>query len=144
AVKICRSFRRPLFSYPLVGLPRPNFGTLLECGHTSALSKREHVRAPEKLFRQAQQSLRALAILSIHEHQSAVVRFSNLTAQWQSNSGAFRFRGKERNEEIGGGHDAGTFLFNKDLDAISFLTPTERDVSVRFNRGINSVVQKID
>src|SRR6266404_6883882 len=103
----------------------------------SPLSKREHVRAPQKLFRQAQQSLRALAILSIHEHQGSVMSFSNLTAQWQTNPRALGLRGKERNEEISGVHDPGTVVFNKDLNAISFLTPPERDVSMRFKRGIN-------
>jgi hypothetical protein len=88
--------------------------------------------------------LRALTILSIHEYQSAVVRFGNLTAQWQANAGALRFRGKERNEEIGWVHDPWTFVFNKDLNAISFLTPAERNVPLRFKRGINSVVQQID
>ena len=110
----------------------------------SPLSKRELVRALQKLFRQAQQSLRALAILSIHEHQSSVVGFSNLTAQWQTNPRALGLRGKERNEEISGVHDAGTFVFNKDLNAGSFFTPRERDVSMRFKRGINGVVHEID
>src|SRR5438477_9910175 len=96
------------------------------------------------LARQTQQSLRALAILSIHEHQSSVVGFSNLTAQWQTNPRALGLRGKERNEEISGVHDPGTVVFNKDLNAISFLTPPERDVSMRFKRGINGVVHQID
>src|SRR6516162_4097512 len=104
----------------------------------------EHICTAEKLFRQAQQSLCALAILSIHEHQGAVVRFSNLTAQWQPNAGAVWLRGKERNEEIGGVHNAGTFVFNKDLKAISFLTPPKCDISMGFKRGINCVVQQID
>ena len=108
------------------------------------LSKREHVRALQKLFRQAQQSLRALALLSIHEHQSSVVGFSDLTAQWQTNPRALGLRRKEWNEEISGVHDAGTFVFNKDLNAISFLTPSGRDVSMRFKRGIHSVVHQID
>ena len=59
-------------------------------------------------------------------------------------SRAVGLRGKERNEEIGGVHDAGTFVFNKDLNAISFLTPAKRDVSMCFKRGINSVVHQID
>jgi hypothetical protein len=88
--------------------------------------------------------LRALAILSIHEHQSSVVGFSNLTAQWETNPRALGLRGKEWNEEISGIHDPGTVVFNKDLNAISFLTPPERDVSMRFKRGINGVVHQID
>jgi hypothetical protein len=43
------------------------------------LSKRERVRALERLFRQAQQSLRALAALSVHKHKCSVMRFGNLT-----------------------------------------------------------------
>jgi len=110
----------------------------------SPVSKREHVRALQKLFRKPQQSLCALAILSIHEHQSSVVSFSNLTAQWQANPRALGFRGKEGNEQISGVHDPGTFVFNEDLNAISFLTPPERYVSVRFKRGVNGVVHQID
>jgi hypothetical protein len=88
--------------------------------------------------------LHALAIVSVHEHQSAVVGFGNLTAQWQTNSRPVRLGGKERNEQIGGVHDPGTFVFHKDLNAISFLTPAKRDVSICFKRGINSIVQQID
>ena len=110
----------------------------------SPLSEREHVRALQKLFRQAQQSLHALAIVSVHEHQRAVVCFSNLTAQRETNSRTVGLRGKERNEEICGVHDAGTFVFHKDLNAISFLMPAKRDVSLCFKRGINSVVHQID
>src|SRR5262249_48891008 len=112
---------------PLPGLRRPKFGTVLE-----------------KLLGQAQQSLRALAIFSIHERQSAVMRFGNLAAQWQPDPGTFLFRGKKRNEEISWIHDARTFVFNDDLHAISFLAPANRDVSAHFQRGINSVVQQID
>ena len=100
--------------------------------------------ALQKLFRQTQQSLRALPIRPIREHQSSVVGFSNLTAQWQTNPRALGLRGKEWNEEISGVHDPGTFVFNKDLNAISFLTPPERDVSMRFKRGVNGVVHQID
>src|SRR5215510_16116483 len=106
-------------------------------------SKRERVRALEELFRKTQQSLCALAILSVHEHQSAIVRFGNLTAQWQPYAGAVRFRGKKRNEQIGGIHDAGTFVFNKDLDTISFLAPAKRNVAMCFKCGIDGVVQQI-
>src|SRR5207247_6548594 len=106
--------------------------------------KRRHATGLQKLFRQTQQSLCALAILPIHEHQSSVVGFSNLTAQWQTNPRALGLRGKEWNEEISGVHDPGTFVFDKDLNAISFLTPPERDVSVRFKRGISRVVHQID
>src|SRR5439155_12493583 len=93
---------------------------------------------------QAQQSLRALAIRSIHEHQSSVVGFSNLTAQWQTNSRAVGLCCKKRNEKIGRVHNARTFVFNKNLNATCFLAPTKRDVSMRFKRGINSVVHQID
>ena len=55
---------------PLPGLRRPKFGTVFWGAHA----------LPGKLFRQAEQSLRALAIFSIHEHQRAVVRLGNLTA----------------------------------------------------------------
>src|SRR6476659_9716119 len=110
----------------------------------SPLSKREHVRALQKLFRQTQQSLHALAIVSVHKHQRAVVCFSNLTAQRETNSRAVGLRGKERNEEISGVHDAGTFVFNEDLKAISFLTPSKGDGSMCFKRGINSVVHQVD
>src|SRR5437773_12253837 len=110
----------------------------------SALRKRRHATGLQKLFRQTQQSLCALAILPIHEHQSSVVRFSNLTAQWQTNPRALGLCGKEWNEEISGVHDPGTVVFNEDLDAISFLTPSKRDVSMRFKRGVNSVVHQID
>src|SRR5437773_12252117 len=110
----------------------------------SALRKRRHATGLQKLFRQTQQSLCALAILPIHEHQSSVMSFSNLTAQWQTNPRALGLRGKERNEEISGVHDARTVVFNKDLNAISFLAPPKRDVSMRFKRGINGVVHEID
>src|SRR5262249_51985357 len=72
------------------------------------------------------------------------MRFGNLTAQWQANPRTRGLRGKERNEEISGVHDARTFVFNEDLDAISFLTPAKRNVAVCFESGINSVVQEID
>ena len=97
-----------------------------------------------KLARQTQQSFHSLAIFSIHEDQRAVMRFGNLTAQWETNSRALRFCGKEGNEEIGGVHDAGTFVFDKDLNAISFLAPAKRNVSMCFKRGVNSVVHQID
>src|SRR4051812_10708958 len=94
--------------------------------------------------RQAQQSLHALAILSVHEHQGAVVRFGNLTAQRETDSGALRLGRKERNKKIGGVHDAGSFVFNKNLNAICFLTPAKRDVSMCFKGGINGVVHQVD
>ena len=70
--------------------------------------------------------------------------FGNLTAQRETNSRAVGLGGKERNEEIGGVHYAGTFVFHKDLNAISFLTPAKRDVSLCFKRGIHSVMHQVD
>src|SRR5215471_7349818 len=72
------------------------------------------------------------------------MRFGNLTAQWQANPRTRGLSSKERNEEIGGVHDARTFVFNEDLDAISSLTPAKCNVAVCFESGINSVVQEID
>ena len=72
------------------------------------------------------------------------MRFGNLTTQRQTNSGAVGLCGKERNEEIGGIHDTGTVVFNQDLNAIAFLTPPKRDVSMRLKRGIHSIVHQID
>jgi hypothetical protein len=77
AVKIFRPFQRARWSYPLVGLRRPNFGTVLR-RHVAAFKARMCLRTP-KLFRQSQQSLRALAILAVHKHQRSVMRFGNLT-----------------------------------------------------------------
>src|SRR6188768_562443 len=104
-----------------------------------AVSSRERRRLRYSIARQTQQRLHALTIFSVHEHQSAVVSFGNLTAQRETNSRAFGLRGKKRNEKISGVHDAGTFVFNKDLNAISFLPPAKCDVSMCFERGVNSI-----
>ena len=51
------------------------------------------------------------------------------------------------NARVGGAVNpryTGTFVFDKDLNAISFLAPAKRDVSMCFKSSINSVVHQID
>ena len=77
-----------------------------------ALSGRKHCklhgdRAPWlQLSRQAQHRFGARAIVSIRQAQRPVVRFGDLPAQGQTNSGAVRFRGEKRNEKIRRVHDS--------------------------------------
>src|SRR3954470_2880615 len=97
-----------------------------------------------ELLRQAPQSLRAVTVLTVHEHERSVMRFGDLTTQRQTNSRPLGFCGEKRDEKIGGVHNTMAFIFNEDLNAIRFLTPAEPDVSMRFKRGINSVVHQID
>ena len=70
--------------------------------------------------------------------------FSNLTTQWQTDPGTVGFGSEKRHEKICRVHDAWPVILHKDLNATLFFTPSDRDVSLSFERRINSVVHQID